>query len=206
MGISNYTIIGCPSYYKYFDGKYPQINQSGVENSVMSCTPSSVNETKIFEIGMKSNAIYIKQTEKEILGFEDNDNIAEMLPGMEESMYEEVYHYNEQAKLFFSIEEWNNFYENNNISFAFGTRFHGNMEALRNGVPALWITHDSRTSELIETLHLPHISLKKANNVSDVNELYELCDMQSVYSTYRELCEKYVDFLNENGVQHKFSL
>lgn len=49
---------------------------------------------------------------------------------------------------FFTIEEWESFYAKNNVSFAWGTRFHGNMAALQNGVPALWVNHDSRTREL----------------------------------------------------------
>ena len=54
------------------------------------------------------------------------------------------------------------FYKKENITFALGTRFHGNMESLRNGVLALWITHDNRTEELTNYLNLPSIKLSEA--------------------------------------------
>ena len=63
-----------------------------------------------------------------------------------------------------------------NITFAFGTRFHGNMEAFRNGVPALWITHDSRTEELTNYLHLSSIKLSEAIKAKNLEELIEYCD------------------------------
>lgn len=57
------------------------------------------------------------------------------------------------------FNSWNDFYKKENVTFAFGISFHGNMEALRNGVTVLWITHDSRTEELTNYLHLSSIKL-----------------------------------------------
>ena len=52
------------------------------------------------------------------------------------------------SKVYFNLNDWAELYSKENISFAFGTRFHGNMVAMHNGIPALWVTHDSRTKEL----------------------------------------------------------
>src|SRR3546814_10251152 len=41
------------------------------------------------------------------------------------------------------------------FDLAVGTRFHGNMLAFQAEVPALFVTHDSRTSELVNRLALP---------------------------------------------------
>jgi polysaccharide pyruvyl transferase WcaK-like protein len=40
-----------------------------------------------------------------------------------------------------------------------GTRLHGTMAALAAGTPAAIITHDSRTSELATTMHLPRLTM-----------------------------------------------
>lgn len=43
--------------------------------------------------------------------------------------------------------------------FVIGTRLHGAMAGLAAGIPGIIITHDSRTSELAETMHLPRLPM-----------------------------------------------
>ena len=64
------------------------------------------------------------------------------------------------SKVYFNLNDWAELYSKENISFAFGTRFHGNMVAMHNGIPALWVTHDSRTKKLTDFLHLPCVPLE----------------------------------------------
>ncbi len=45
---------------------------------------------------------------------------------------------------------------------ALGTRLHGAMAALAAGRPGVIVAHDSRTSELAETMHLPQIDMARA--------------------------------------------
>ena len=88
-----------------------------------------------------------------------------------------ILEYNKKmSQVFWNIDSWNKFYKKENITFAFGTRFHGNMEAFRYGVPALWITHDSRTEELTNYLHLSSIKLSEAIKAKNLEELIEYCD------------------------------
>lgn len=75
------------------------------------------------------------------------------------------------SKVYFNLNDWAELYSKENISFAFGTRFHGNMVAMHNGIPALWVTHDSRTKELTDFLHLPCVPLEIINNTKYVEEL-----------------------------------
>ena len=42
-----------------------------------------------------------------------------------------------------------------------GTRLHGGMAALAAGVPGVVVTHDARTSELVETMALPTLALSE---------------------------------------------
>lgn len=113
--------------------------------------------------------------------------------------------YNKKMSQFFwNIDRW--FYKKENIAFAFGTRFHGNMELLRNGVQALWITHDSRTEELTNYLHIPSIKLPEAIKAKNLEELIEYCDYINLVINYTKLCKKYVGYLNENKLSYKYSV
>ena len=125
-------------------------------------------------------------------------------PELSYSLEEYSKYLKKQSRIFFRLNDWNQYYKQENIKFAYGSRFHGNMAAIRNGVPALWIVHDSRTAELVETLHLPHIAIEKFGEIKDAEEMLEYCDYSDMYESYRKLCNNYVDFLEENHISHRF--
>ena len=102
--------------------------------------------------------------------------------------------------IFFDYEKWNQYIRQGEYSFAFGSRFHGNMMALRNGVPTLWIVHDWRTLELVQYLGLPYINYydPKFQKIKYVEELLEYCDYSKVYAKYPQLLEKYNKFMKCN--------
>ena len=52
-------------------------------------------------------------------------------------------------KVFFSVDDWASAMRG--YDFVYGTRFHGCLVALREGVPAVVICHDTRTSEIRDT-------------------------------------------------------
>lgn len=111
-----------------------------------------------------------------------------------------------KSKVFWNIVDWNRFYKDNMISFAFGTRFHGNMAALRNCVPSLWITHDSRTKELVDFLHLSNLSLDNFIKIKYIEELFEYCDFSELRKNYKHMCIDYASYLNENGIENYYNI
>ena len=106
------------------------------------------------------------------------------------------------GRMFFDLDTWDSFYHDERITFAFGSRFHGNMAALRNGVPALWITHDSRTSELTKTLHLPSITQQTFSRIRTAQELLEYVDYSDFIKHYPNMRNNYKQFLEENHLSH----
>jgi hypothetical protein len=86
--------------------------------------------------------------------------------------------------------------------FSYGMRFHGNMLALQHKIPSLWITHDSRTTELTSFLNLPAVSLSESIHFSGVNELYELTDYKAFNDNYSFVFKNYSNFLSKNGLNH----
>ena len=106
----------------------------------------------------------------------------------------------EEDPLFFDFYEWDRYIQKQEYTFAFGSRFHGNMMALRNKVPTLWLTHDWRTLELVRYLKLPYLDYhgEVFKNIKHVEELIEYCDYNNLYKEYPKLLKKYVDFIKLN--------
>lgn len=212
MGIHNYRIIGCPSAFKYLDGIYKTLDKANSKKVMFTVTTGSEHERKLLEMGIKSNGKWIMQMMTEFPetayeGKELNEKWMQIrFPGIQMSKEELKKYMEENAKMFFRINDWYDYYKSEEFTFAFGSRFHGNMSALRSGIPALWIVHDSRTTELVNTLKLPNIDFAKFEKAKNVEDLIEMCNYDEFYKNYRRLAEEYVKFLDENNLNHKFTL
>ncbi|MBQ8941791.1 MAG: glycosyltransferase [Firmicutes bacterium] len=209
MGIKNYRIIGCPTCFKYFDGIYKPLAKPTADKMIFTVTGKNSGESGILDFGMKNNGTLLMQMVTEmpqILFGEDitDEQFEKSFPdlGIEKQAY--IDYVKEHGKIFFDMDKWNKFMQDEKFTFSFGSRFHGNMSALRNGIPSLWITHDSRTSELINTLKLPHISISEFQSIESMDQLLEKCDYTEFYKAYGQLCREYAAFLDENGLKNKF--
>jgi len=101
-------------------------------------------------------------------------------------------------QLFRDPRSWYKFNQDS-VGFAYGTRFHVNMAALLSGVPALWITHDSRTEEFTNYLHLPAIRKEDAVGLS-VTELRTLMDYSGMYDALPHLFGRFNQYLATHGL------
>ena len=63
-----------------------------------------------------------------------------------------------RLRTYFSVDQW--LEDSAKFDFSVGFRLHGNMVAWQAGTPALWLYHDSRTQELVETMALPHLPFR----------------------------------------------
>lgn len=107
-------------------------------------------------------------------------------------------YYARHYRLFRDIRTWYDF-NRDYVSFSYGSRFHVNMAAHLSGVPALWITHDSRTAELTDFLHLPSIDLETAHHLSPV-ELRKLYDPTDFFDHVHSLFSNFADYLDIFGL------
>lgn len=212
MGIHNFRIIGCPSFYKYLNGIYPQLPEPVLDKTQITLTTGSPMESRILEMGMKLNSLWLIQmmTEMPKSAFE-NETVSPVwverrFPQLQVSIDEYTKYLKHNTRIFFRIDEWDQYYKQEKITFSFGSRFHGNMAAIRNGVPALWIVHDSRTKELVKTLHLPSIDIKEFAELKYPQDMLPYCDYRDMYDNYHKLCLNYVEFLEENHISHKFRI
>lgn len=83
-----------------------------------------------------------------------------------------------------------------------GFRLHGNLIALANGVPSVYFTYDSRTSEFVETFGIPAHDVYAAKPF----RLEDYWDQSRFERFNRTYFERYRDmrlFLEENGIPHR---
>jgi polysaccharide pyruvyl transferase WcaK-like protein len=106
------------------------------------------------------------------------------------------------CKAFFSIDEWSAFMLQKDLSI--GSRFHGNLIALLNGVPAILFAHDSRTAEMAKFMSIPHYPVHQVDRL-DVRTLYEQSDFQRFAKAYAENYAQYKGFLERNGVRNNLA-
>lgn len=71
-----------------------------------------------------------------------------------------------QGRFYASAPDWIAAMEG--CDLAIGTRMHGNMAAIAAGRPGVIIAHDSRTGELGQTMHLPHLDMAEAMAARDL--------------------------------------
>ena len=112
--------------------------------------------------------------------------------------------FRDHTRYFADIDAWEQFIRSQNLSI--GTRFHGNLIALINGVPALMIIHDSRTMEMCTLMGIPSIHLSELGTQSNsgdyIAEQINNLDFTRFERAYCELYKRYVGFLNANGLPH----
>lgn len=109
--------------------------------------------------------------------------------------------------MFFDIQQWEQYLINNEFGFGVGGRFHGNLMTMLQGIPSLWLVHDSRTSELTEVLKLPRLKMEELENIKSVQELKGYCVYNGEF--YKNRCNlnrDYNQFLRVNGLERRFPM
>lgn len=180
-----------------------------MENVVFSIYPGNREEYKVLELAYEAGSNLIMQgmcdfpltvTEGRII---ENRHIQSSFPGLSISAYELTKYIKDKGNIFYTKKDWSEFLKDK--TFSFGNRFHGNMMAFLNGIPALWIRHDARTAEMIEAMKLPWISPEELLKMKSLEELIEKCSYSALFEReYIKMSEGYIKFLEENGVEHTF--
>ena len=98
---------------------------------------------------------------------------------------------------FFSHEVASYMRNARSLSLMAGTRLHGNIMALSQGIPTIFYPHDQRTLEMAELFEAPMFGLgDKDIDLVDLN--FEKFDKK-----YRELYDGFANFFEGNGLAHQ---
>lgn len=223
LGIKNVRVIGCPSLYwgsqpnlripqRQWGAGSMRVAFNGSRNVTgHSTSPADAIriERSLLEAARAIGSPYVLQNEVPEIAIAAGESIPDQerqiegilrALGLGWTSAEYLAFARQQTRVFFSVEEWSAFIRG--FDFVLGSRFHGNLIALLQGVPAFVIAHDARTRELCELFHMPHLQVSEVPRI-DVRALYELADYSAMELQYNALVRNYIEFLDENSVQHK---
>lgn len=120
------------------------------------------------------------------------DNSYGLTNGAVEEFYRNNYRY------FRYPEPWLDF-NSEYVSWSYGTRFHVNMATLLAGKPALWLTHDARTREMADFMHLPSADLEAVANMSP-DEIFEFLNLDDFFTNLPGLYANFSNYLECNDL------
>lgn len=226
LGVNNVQITGCPSLYRTrrptasiaqrpwsedfrlsFNGSHTVVGHASDPEAAKRV------ERQILDEAVTRDAPYVLQNETPEIAIVDGgqnergvyeEALAPVLRRFGSSLDPAAYYdfLRKNGRAFFDLESWDAFIRERD--FSIGSRFHGNVIALTNGVPALVLVHDSRTTEMCEFARIPHLPIGAIQNL-DLRNAYEGMDLGAYEQRYAELYRDYVAFLDANGVAHRLS-
>lgn len=212
-GIKNITVIGCPSNFINTDsllhekltakwaGESTSVSVTGDEPWPKS-KKKLIAERKVFDLAYSNGGVYVQQSVapfvsvlrmnnpysgysvREGLADSIRDSIAPDLSSIEFRRF-----LASSVRIYISVEQW--LEDMSRFDFSVGLRMHGNMVPHQSGCPAVWITHDARTRELVETMSLPSLDLDQFIATDGLHDL-----KNSVDPRYTEYGVKRLSLLN----------
>ena len=103
----------------------------------------------------------------------------------------------------YCFETANEYYEYSaNGQINIGVRLHGNITALAMGKPAIFVTYDSRTSELANYFGIPTLGESEILNGINFEDVIQNLNFDAFNSTFPINYARMENFLNSNGVKH----
>jgi hypothetical protein len=222
LGITNVRVIGCPSMYwtckstmsiprKPFDAcKRIALNGSADTVVHMVDVAAAVRvESLLANLAFKNNYPYILQNEAALMailfgtGAKYEKGLIPALKkmyGLSDISDEDFIRFVKSNMLaFFNIEEWMDYIRS--FDLVIGTRFHGCLIALLNGIPSVIFVIDARTREMCELLKIPHVDIRNIATI-DLRVVYEAMDLTALQNAYSIQYQNYIDFLEENRIEH----
>lgn len=213
MGIKNYRIIGCPSFYINDGGDRGNGRKATADKLCVSWGSVDYKREQFVREFFRHNA---KDGDALLLQAMDDfprtlyegarleeRHMKRCYPDMNISPSEIESYIKTRGHMFFDWDTWQYFLKKEQFTLSVGCRFHGNMMSYLAGIPSLWIVHDSRTRELCETMALPCLELEQAAKIKERGELAEYCVYgEKFYRNRDKMYQTYRAFLEENGIEH----
>lgn len=202
----DHTVIGCPSMFG-FGRDLPIRNTTITQDSMVTINNSPKSPKHVLDfIDRSAHAFpdhyYIPQWLRELrmiyLGGPD-------LPGKGSNFPYKVAHqlYQEdRVRYFTNVPSWLEFVGQADLSF--GARLHGNVAAILAGTPSIIIPKDGRMRELAEYHDFTYLWANDIDDNTNILDVVEKADFQKVSKRAPENFDRYISFLNENGLDHVF--
>lgn len=225
-GILNVEVLGCPSLYTNLkpptEIKKLTLDDLGnlavnfsrrVSSHSFSHPKLRSIENALLKIAIRFNLAFVAQDEMEELslayGDFDKYHIEGVLNYFSNNDEKEVLRYfSVNSNYFCNYGDWTRFIRHK--SGTIGSRLHGNIISLINGLPGFVIAHDSRTLEICALTGIPHLNINDIDpNSFDENYLVRLIT-SACYDTYisniQFLFKRYKKFLDSHSLENRLVL
>lgn len=196
-GIDNFMVIGCPSMYMDTAG----LLSVGTEKK--SVKRASANFETFYKKLDKPRTDFLRYCAENDLSFAEQTaaEVSEKQIGDAQLLKNIKGWLGKSSHIFFDINEWRSYIRE--FNFSIGARFHGNVIALWEGVPALFLAADSRTKELCEHFSLPHIDIGDFDRSKPLEYYHELANYSEFHKNYPKRLAEWKEFLKVNGLANE---
>lgn len=225
IGIKNVDIIGCPSVFRCNNPDL-QVRAKKLDelrkvafNMRREVSPTYAADIKRYLAVQRD---FIKRLNKryeltvtahgeppeKAFFFKDEELIAKYMPELihqgwfESDKDELVKIYRNQMFFSGTVAEHDVFART--MDLVLGFRVHGNLPALANGVPAMFVDYDQRSQELARTFSVPCLTMDQLAS-NDLDALYEPNLWDEFNARFRDNYRRMADFLDRNGMSHNMA-
>jgi hypothetical protein len=199
-GIKNIMVVGCPSMFYHMNRNFRINNSKGPDPRVslnfrtFGNKPILDKEYDFLLFGAEHNYSFVEQTPwfflvDKLYGNETDETRPDRIK-IRDWM-------TNKGRVFFSLHDWIDFYKKN-IDLSMGGRFHGNVVSVLAGKPSLFITVDSRTTEMADYFHFPTVTSEQFDAFKPISYYQELADYSDFNSNYGRIFDRFINFCNIN--------
>lgn len=219
-GVSNTRVLGCPSIFTSMDRSLGVTLESRWEHPVdkvaihAAALKAHVRAAERYLWSLLSTvpgSSYILQRPPELMKLAhgvpldptEHDAVAKagafLAPDLSPAAFGAVLR--RQGAIPWSVDAWR--FALRAYSHALGTRIHGTLMSLSAGLPAICITHDTRTRELCNVLRLPSVDCAAVKGGIAVSELFAAhrLDGRDFEDNRSMLAKQYKLLLKESGLR-----
>ena len=205
LGITNVSLIGCPSYYE--QGPTRTVQKTGWNPNagvIANGAFSSERHPQQLHYMIQDDVFVDRPFFKALLqpGALEAADIAMVRHPALRSYFTHAVEALEQGRmsLFINFEQWQQF-ARARFNLAIGGRVHGAIAALNAGIPAIVTNRDSRTHEMCALLGIPHRpELQGASDLLDLAHLYNELDLTAMNARYETLYKNYSGWLAQHHI------
>ena len=191
-GIKNIAVIGCPSVFYKESYQFKEPSSHPAVKAVSSFRTAFYPE---FERWCSEKELeYLLYCQSYDMGLVEQTGFYEISPESELEKW-----INERRKMFFDIKEWDNYLRG--YDFHIGMRFHGGVISMQNGLRSLFLTLDSRTTELTDFFCLPKLPIGKFDSTKPLKYYYDLADYSEFEKRFPYLKDNLRAFSAVNGLK-----
>ena len=98
---------------------------------------------------------------------------------------------------------WSKSIRKGNFSFSYGSRIHGNIIALQNGIPSFVKVIDGRVREIVEFYNIPNSMMYRFDeSTDDLFDLYNTIDVSIYNETRKKRFLSFHNWLEDKGIDN----